>query len=152
MVVDTIEPSSVSEPWSISEETLSEWPEAVFITTRVVRTLKGGASPSPLRFHGVEVEASSRLPSIKTRIRSSLDQEDLAEWSGPGSCMSPIWAAKGQHFVVFRDEAGKPLKVRLDAVLLKKPVKIVPPGVVPVSRMQDPWVRLVEQALARADQ
>lgn len=126
------------------------WSDAVRIHYRVVATLVGGQA-AKLEISGEKLTAP--LPTdqnVERRLKSFLNQKDLSEWPNPGACVTPVFAAVGQQYLVARDSKGKLLEVEIPLRFRGEQGAAHAPAVVPVSGAEDPWLKLVEQAISRA--
>lgn len=128
--------------------------DGVRATHRVTARLKGVGSDtfdlSGLRWSGVRYTGEpDALGSIKpSDLKYYLDQTDLAEVEGPGDCYTPLFPIVGQTYLVFRDASGELSRAAVPVRFGGRTVTESGPVYIPVSGPDDPWVKLVREALA----
>lgn len=121
---------------------------AVRIHFRVQERLKGhsarefslnGSDETKLAGAAEHSPRAIRLDELKY----FLNQQDYADWVGPGACTRPIFAREGQQYLVFRDERGRVLRAVTLVNFRERTDRVPGPAVVPIITNQDPWLRLV---------
>lgn len=142
------ERAEAEENLRLSREMVSKG-SAVRIHFRVVERLKAHG-PDTFTINGENASAyrSGRSTSVRPvslpELKYFLNQEDYADWAGPGVCTTQIYADVGQRYLVFRDRQGRISKTQVP-VTFKEPIEISGPAVVPLAGDNDPWLLLVRK-------
>lgn len=127
----------------------AEWDDGVRIHYRVVEHLKGDGGDTFV-MDGVQPRSFVQgefTPKI-TDLKFYLQQQDLAAWPGPGSCLREITGQQGGHYLVFRDADRKLLQAPVSITFRGKALTVSGPANVPVRGSADPWVSLVRNIIA----
>lgn len=116
--------------------------------------LKGDGAPE-FAFNGSDYAKLAGAPEHPptavrlTDLKYLLDQQDYADWDGPGTCTMPIFVLRGRRYLVFRDPRGRVLRSNISVSFHGHLMRIAGPAVVPIETDQDPWLRLVRSKLKR---
>lgn len=124
----------------------ASWEGSVRIHYRVLENLK---SKSASRF---DMSGGSdgfyRVPARLGDLKYFLRQQDLAAWSGPGSCDSIVQVREGGTYLIFRDANAHLLRTPVPISFTGEVGDVEGPAHIPVSMVGDPWVGLVRSAIA----
>lgn len=125
---------------------------AVRIHFVVRENLKGSGAPE-FTLNGSDYAklagASYRAPKAVglNDLAYLLNQQDYADWAGPGTCEAPIVARQGQRYLVFRDADGRLLRSEVSVNLRGHQTRVAGPAATPVVTDHDPWLRLIRSKL-----
>lgn len=136
-------------------DTRDAWAEdGARIHFRVVRRLKG-ASPAEFSFNGSKAfpfEGRRPLaprPVLLSQLHYFLNPADLLDGPQMGDCTIAVVGEVGRMYLIFRDADGFPLRTEVPVRFRGRTGPSIGPSVVPVVSMDDPWPRLILQALAK---
>lgn len=127
----------------------AEWDDGVRIHYRVVEHLKGDGGDAFV-MDGEQPRAWVKGSSASkiSDLKFYLQQQDLAAWPGPGSCLREVTAFQGALYLVFRDADRRLLQAPVSITFQGKALSVSGPANVPVRGSADPWVSLVRDAVA----
>lgn len=142
----------VADSWLAG--TREAWAEdGARIHFRVVERLKGHSPPEFTLGGSKEFEKDKQAPRAVplSQLHYFLDIVDLIDGPGMGDCTMPVFAQTGRRYLIFRGADGLPLRIDVPVRFSGQMNPRSGPSVVPIISINDPWPKLVRQALTQGD-